>query len=188
MGSALAYLALPLAVSVAGLVAVGGCGTASSAPGSACNLDPFQCASGTTCDISTCKCTTQPCSYEICTPQFACLQSVPSNGVGASCTTQVGGATCGDGLTCVVEMGAGVCTPYCDTNQPCPMGLVCQELTVKLGPSAMYPVIHVCQAPGADGSFLEIDSGSSGGPPPPVDAALDTPRFDVVLGVDRSAM
>jgi hypothetical protein len=68
------------------------------------------------------------------------------------------------------------------------MGLVCQELTVKLGPSAMYPVIHVCQAPGADGSFLEIDSGSSGGPPPPVDAALDTPRFDVVLGVDRSAM
>ena len=184
----LGYVGLPLAVSAVGIGvgAASGCGSASIAPGSPCNLDPFQCGSGTTCDISACNCTTPTCSYETCTPQFACLPRLSSNLVGASCTTKVGGATCGDGLTCIVEMGNGVCTPYCDSNQPCPMGLACEGVTVKLGPSSTYPVIHVCQVPGVDGGILEIDSGSSGGPPP-TDAALDSPRFDVFLG-DRSVM
>ena len=169
------------------LVGGAGCGSSAAAAGSGCNLDPFQCASGTTCDVSACNCTTPACTYETCTPQFACLPSASSNVAGASCTNKIGSATCGDGLACIVEMGSGTCTQFCDASQPCPTGLVCEGVTVKLGPSGTYPVIHVCQVPGADGGILEIDAGM-GGPPPPVDAAADTPpRFDVALG-DRSLM
>jgi hypothetical protein len=181
-GRFLGFLSLPLAVSGV-VLADGACSSGISASATACNLNPFECPSGTTCDLSACTCTTPNCTNENCTPQFACLPSVASAVAGTPCTAELGKATCADGLTCVVEMHTGVCTAYCDSNQPCGTGLECQAKTVELGPKGSYPVVQVCQQPGFDGSVFVPETGA---PPPPTDAGKikDAGHFDVQIPAD----
>ncbi len=53
-----------------------------------------------------------------------------------------------------------MCAQYCDADQPCPQGLSCEGLTVKLGAPASYPVIHVCQVPAADASVCLLEGST----------------------------
>jgi hypothetical protein len=161
-----------LALSAAGVLAsFGGCSSGDGATAGECNSNPFECAAGTTCSVSSCSCTcTTPdcCTHSNCTPVFACLPSNPEGLEGSSCSTDVGKASCNDGLTCVVQMGQGVCTPYCSSSQACAQGLECVELTVELGPPAMDPVIHVCETSASEGGgIIVVDSGT--GPTPIVE-------------------
>jgi hypothetical protein len=143
------------------LAAIAGCSSDSDA---GCSTDPFQCGSGTTCTVSACPCTTSTCTSSNCVPQFACLPSTSAL-AGASCTAELGKASCSDGLTCFITDGQGTCVPYCDAANACPSGLFCVPKTVELGPSP--PVIYVCLAstdaglPESDGSMTGpgIDSG-----------------------------
>jgi hypothetical protein len=139
-------------------------------------MSPFQCGSGTTCGVSECTCTTANCTKTDCTPQFACLPSVASATEGSYCTTELGKASCADGLTCIVDQGQGVCTSFCDSSQPCGFGLSCEARTIQFGTPSSYPIIYVCQVP--DGGVLEVDSGG-GGPPPAGGATGDV---SVIVG------
>ena len=148
----------------AGLAAsFGGCTSSSGGSGgSACNLDPFQCATGTTCAVNACTCPTSSCTLQNCTPTFGCVPSLSEGVEGTSCNNELGKATCADGLTCIqekgVNMGVGQCTPYCDLQHPCPGGLACAPVDISLGPPSKAPVVHVCLVPG-DGGIIVVDTG-----------------------------
>ena len=169
-----------LALLLLGAAGASSAGCGSSAPGAAeCNADPFSCAAGTVCGVRSCTCPTASCTTDQCTPEFACLPSVSYAVEGSSCDTALGKAACADDLACVVDQGQGVCTPYCDSQNPCAPGLSCEPRTVELGPASSYPVIYVCQVP--DGGFLEIDAGGHGPQPEASigDAIGDVAHFDV---------
>jgi hypothetical protein len=164
-----------LALSAAGVLAsFGGCSSGNGATTTECNSNPFQCATGSTCSVSSCTCTTpENCTDTTCTPAFACLPSNTEGLEGSSCSTDVGKASCNDGLTCVVQMGQGVCTSYCNASQPCAEGLECVELTVELGPPAMAPIVHVCETSASEGGGIIVVDSGGGGPPPVVEGGSE---------------
>jgi hypothetical protein len=143
------------------LAASAACSSSSNA--SDCTSNPFQCGTGTTCSLSSCNCTTKPCTDSNCTPVFACLPS-QNGAMGEDCTASPGNPACSDLLVCVATSGQGECLPYCNSANPCPQGSVCQPKTVELGPSP--PIIYVCE-PESDSAFPFNEGGC--GPPPPTD-------------------
>jgi hypothetical protein len=173
---------------------LGGCSTASSSSGTACNQDPSICGAGQTCWVERCSCPSTPnqstaCKASACTQfDFECLPGQPAGLPGQNCDNTIGKVTCGAGQACVQEMdaggGFGVCAAYCDPTAvgSCAPGYSCVEVGVGLLKGS--PVIHVCQLTMSDASFPTV--GVDAGGPPPMDSGgiTDGPTMnfrDVVL-------
>ncbi len=132
----------------AGGGAAGGAGAGGGASPSGCTADPFACPAGQTCWIDENQMT------------FSCLNSGPGD-PGDSCVNIAGQPTCGDGHACLQLAGAsnGVCTPYCDPEDPahaCPDNAEC--LSVELA-GALF---RVCEPAGMGGGGMGGGGGAGG--------------------------
>jgi hypothetical protein len=78
---------------------------------------------------------------------------------GADCVAQLGSATCGDGLACVVLGGAGICAPYCNAANPCAQGTICATQTIDLPGNPNQPTIQVCESPSEVDASGFLDGG-----------------------------
>ena len=133
------WLALGLGV---GLLACGDDDTSGGAGGSGgtieggCEVDPSECAAGTTCWVNDAL------------TAFACEPSGPA-GLGETCVNQSGEPTCGDGLWCLQVQGSAEarCGQACNPNAP-PAGCTCARATIADTTLDFY----ACAPDGAGGS------------------------------------
>lgn len=153
---------------VAALAAVACSSSSDGGTTQACNTNPWQCAIGQTC---------WPADATL---SFKCLTSGAGK-VGDECQFLVGTPTCGDGLTCMMAVGAsgGVCTPYCDRSNParaCPNNEACVPAQIQTS-AGSGPIINICNppAPHVDGG---VDAGADAGADASADTAADSQTAD----------